>query len=322
MNSIQALELLRDHIRLRQLSLSTERTYLQWARRYIEFLRERPPLHAATSQMKITAFLTALAHRHTSASGQNQALNALLFFYKHALGADPGPIDALRVQQPEHTRQAPSAEDVRRLLATITDTPAHPVRLIVALLYGCGLRVNEALALRVKDVDFEQERLVVRQPKNRRDRIVALPRGLAKPLAEQIRRARGMWEEDHWHGIPVVMPPGPRRTAARSPMSWPWFWVFPGARPARDPRSGRLVRWRCHEAVVQKAMARATADDFDFPLTPHHLRHAYATHALDRGANIRALQLAMGHKSLETTQRYLRSDALDVQSPFDALHGF
>lgn len=320
MNALQALESLRDHVRSRHLSLATERTYALWLRRYMAFLSTRRDLATGTAGEKISAFLNALARNRSSISAHNQALCALVFFYERCLNERPELPDGLHLKRNDHHRLAPTQMDVRRLLCAIGNTPAQPVKLIVSLLYGCGLRLSEVLQLRIKDVDLERGQIVVRNPKNRRDRVVGVPRSLVDGLSSQIRRVRGTWETDHWNGVPVTMPSGPRYAAFHVSGSWPWFWIFPGAKPTRDPRSGRTVRWHCHPAIIRRAMDRVSADhQFATPLTPHHLRHAYATHALDRGANVRALQLAMGHKSLETTQRYLRSDALSVQSPLDAL---
>ncbi len=320
MTTDQALDSLRDQIRRQRLSLSTERTYLQWLRRYVDYLKHHPQLSADPGPKKITDFLTSLAVSRTSASGQNQALAAVLFFYKHVLEQDPGPIKALRVRRPEGHRHAPSQTDTLRLLDSIQDTPQYPIRLVVHLLYGCGLRLNEALDFRMKDVDLDGNRLIIREAKGNKTRIVALPGGLRTALATQMQSVRRIWERDQWNAIPVPLPDRLLEKSRRWEATLAWYWLFPAAKPCLDPRSGRRVRWRCHQATIQRAVGRASDQlGFSLPITPHHLRHAYATHALERGANIRALQLAMGHKSLETTQGYLTSDALNVPSPLDGL---
>ncbi len=320
MKTDQALDALRDQLRRQRRSLSTERTYLQWLRRYVDYLRDHPKLRSATSPDKITAFLTSLAYARGSASGQNQALNALLFFYQHVRGEDPGPIKALRVRRPDTHRHAPTREQTLRLLHAVRDTPSYPIRLIVHLLYGTGLRLNEALDLRMKDVELDRSRLVVRNGKGNKDRVVALPASLRFSIVAQMKAARKIWEADRWKAIPVPLPDRLLSKSRHWESTLAWFWLFPAATTCLDPRSNRRVRWRCHPAVIQRALSKvSTTASFSTPITPHHLRHAYATHALENSANLRALQLALGHKSLETTQGYLRSDALDVASPLDTL---
>ncbi len=320
MTTAQAIEDLRDHIRRQHLSLSTERTYVQWLRRYILHLRNSPDLGSQSTPDKITNFLTGLAHGSASASGQNQALNALLFFYKSVRGEDPGPIKALRVRPPSGHRHAPTVADTAQLLQNVRDTPHYPLRLITQLLYGCGLRLNEALDLRLKDVDLVGTQLVIRQAKGKKNRVLRLPARLVPALSLQIERCRRAWEADRWAGIPVPLPDRLLQKSRQSESALAWFWLFPASSPSRDPRSGRRIRWRCHPTVVQRAIVKANPPaPTSLPITAHHLRHAYATHALDRGANIRALQLAMGHKSLETTQGYLSAESCSVASPLDVL---
>ncbi len=320
MNTHQATTALRDHVRRQHLSFATERTYAQWLRRYIVHLRHNPLLALQSTTEKITAFLTALAHDRASASGQNQALNALLFFYKHVLDEDPGPIKALRVRAPDAHRHAPSLSLTTQLLRNVRDTPHHPTRLITQLLYGCGLRLNEALDLRLKDVDLTSGQLTIRQAKGKKNRTLRLPIRLTPAITLQIESARRVWAADRWQGIPVPLPNRLLQKSRQSEAALAWFWLFPAKAPCRDPRSGRRVRWRCHPSVVQRAIARANpSTKSSLPITAHHLRHAYATHALENGANLRALQLAMGHKSLETTQGYLTAESLSVASPLDVL---
>jgi integrase len=318
MNSAQALEALRLALRRQQCSLATERTYCGWLVRYIRFLRGAPEA-AATREKKVEAFLTELAARRRSASSQNQALNALVFFHAHVLEQPLSGVDALRARRPQRVRVAPPRHVTRAFIEEIEDTPAQPIRLVARLLYGCGLRLNEALALRLKDVDPFARRIWIRDGKHRKDRVVSLPRTLTSALADQMARAEALWREDFRTRVPVPLPGLLRQKTPHAEYSRGWFWLFPAARVCVDPRQGRTVRWRCHEVVVQRAFTRASARLRLSPaLTPHHLRHAYATHCLEDGVNVRALQAAMGHNSLETTMTYLHADALSVESPLDA----
>jgi site-specific recombinase XerD len=250
MNSAQALEALRLSLRRQQCSLATERTYCGWLARYMRFLRLAPE-SAATREKKVEAFLTDLAVNRRSASSQNQALNALVFFHTHALEQPLAGVDALRARRPQRVR-------------------------------------------------------------------VALPRTLTNALADQMARAEALWREDFRERVPVPLPGLLRNKRPHAEYSRDWRWLFPAENVCTDARQGRTVRWRCHEAIVQREFARASARLRLCPaLTPHHLRHAYATHCLEDGVNIRALQAAMGHKSLETTMTYLHADPLSVASPLD-----
>jgi integrase len=312
----QALSEMRVQIRRRHLAVATEKTYCGWLRRFVDFLRRHGD--TGTSEEKIERFLGELAHHRCSASHQNQALNALLFFYRNVKQQSLAGVDALRAVRPSGIRIAPPAASVRALLDEIEDSPAQPFRLVAYLLYGCGLRLNEALGLRLKDVDPAGSRIWIRDAKHHRDRVVALPRTLVDAVAKQAVRAEAMWNEDFLQRVPVTLPGLLGRKFVHAEYSRDWYWLLPAAGRCNDPRQGIVVRWHCHPALVQRAFARASERARLRPsLTPHHLRHAYATHCLEGGVNVRALQAAMGHKSLETTMRYLHADALSVTSPLD-----
>jgi len=314
MNSTEALSRLRDELRRRHHALSTERTYCWWLGRYIAFVRAAPA--DATREEKVESFLTALAHERRSASSQNQALNALVFFHAHVLGRPLVGVNALRARRPDRVRIAPGRMETRALLRALAGTP--PLDLVAHLLYGCGLRLCEALDLRLKDVDVVNSRLWIRDAKHRKDRVVALPCALAEAVAAQVSTGEAAWREDFRHRVPVPLPGLIAGKHPHAEYSRDWRWLFPAAGTCRDPRRSRVVRWRIHQTNVQRAFATASARLGLRPaLTPHHLRHAYATHCLEDGVNVRALQAAMGHKSLDTTMGYLHADALSVVSPLD-----
>jgi integron integrase len=308
---------LKDMARLRHLSLATERAYLMWLRSYIEAVRTYPA--DWTSEQKVEQFLTNEARRGVAASTQNQALNALMFFYGTVLGTPLRDIDALRVRRPAHVRVAISASETRALLSEVQDTGGYATRLVVWMLYGCGLRVTEPLELRRKDVDLEVRRLVIRGAKGGKDRVVELPDILADAMAAQLRVARAVWQADVAAGLPVALPGLLAKKSPRLALTEAWSWVFPAHKPSKHPRTGQPVRWRMHEVNVQRAVRAAAAKaGISSRVTPHLLRHCYATHAHEAGASVRDLQAALGHSQIETTMRYLTPSRTGVTSPLEA----
>ena len=309
---------LREVIRLKHYSYATEDNYVQWLRRYCGFLlayghREQP------SERKFEAFLTHLANNEgVSASTQNQAFNALLFYYKHVRRENLGDVKALRAKRPARMRTAPTRTQVKEILRRVEDVHGYPTRLICFLLYSCGLRVCEPLDLRIKDVDFENSRLFIRDAKGGKDRVVSLSCKLTAALAHQIKIARGFWEYDKAQGIPVSMPGLLGKRHKNAGFYWQWYYVFPSAKPCVCRRSGQTVRHRVHEANVQRAVREASAQvELQGVVTPHNLRHSYATHLLDAGVKMTAVAAAMGHESIETTAGYDHSEPLSVPSPLD-----
>ncbi len=304
----------RDYMRLRHLALSTEQSYRAWLARFMRFLAANP-MPGTASEAKVEAFLSGLARQDVSASTQNQAFNALVMFYREVVRQPLARVDALRANKPVRLREAPSVEETRALLAAVRDVHGYPTRLLTHLIYGCGLRVTEPCNLRVKDVDLRGQRLLVRAAKGDKDRVVALPCSLYAGLRDQLEAARVTWKRDAAAGIPLQLPGLLAKKYPQSRFAWKWAWVFPQHTPCKHPRTGETVRYRLHEANVQLAIRTATGGD----IKPHELRHAYATHSLNRGINPRAIQQAMGHVSLETTMGYLHAEALSVPSPLEGL---
>jgi len=304
-----------DVIRRKHFALSTEQCYCGWLRRYCDYL-VKLPVHLSSEQ-KLERFLTALAKDDVAASTQNQAFNAIIFFYKEALGSELKNIQALRARQPEQVRRAPSQADTLRLITAVQKEAGFTASLAVRLLYGCGLRVTEPLNLRIKDVDLEAAQLIIRSAKGGKDRVVSNPCSTLTDLRDQTEAARVIWKRDQLNQVPVALPHQLAAKYPRAPFDWNWAWLFPAHEPCLDPRTGKLVRWRWHEANVQRAIRKASVQTGLFIL-PHELRHAYATHCLNRGSNPKAIQEVMGHKALETTMAYLHADALSVRSPLDA----
>jgi site-specific recombinase XerD len=309
----EAIVAVSDVCRRKHLALSTEQSYCGWVARYGDFLRKSAPA-GGSHEEKMERWLSALARRGVAASTQNQAFNAALFFYREVLHLDLGNVQALRAKRPAQIRQAPSREDVAAILREARDMAGYPTRLILFLLYGCGLRVSEPLNLRIKDVDLAHERLFIRGAKGGKDRVVGIPRMLVKAIHTQKARAHLLFKLSE---VPVPLPGLLARKYPAAGRSWEWFWLFPARGTCRHPRTGELVRWRCHEANAQRALRNAADRCGVGGITPHHLRHAYATHALEGGSSVRDVQAALGHSSLETTMGYLHPEPSRVRSPLE-----
>lgn len=318
MNTQEILSKLSDVCRRKHLSLATEKSYAGWAKSYIEELLRLP--REWTSEKKAEAYLTKLARRDVAAATQNQALNALNFLYKEIIGTPLGGVDALRVRRPATIRTALAVDEARRLMAAVEDSDGYATRLVVRLLYGCGLRVSEPLELRIKDVDLAEGRLVIRAAKGNKDRLVPLPEAVRGEMAQQLRVARAVAQGDAASGLPVAMPSLLAQKYPKAALQEAWAWVFPANAPVKHPRTGELVRWRMHEVNIQRAVRKAaTKAGIATRVTPHVLRHSYATHVHGAGANARDVQEILGHTKLETTMRYLTPAAPKVPSPLDGL---
>ena len=315
MKAQEALRKLSGTIRLRHFSWATEQAYCAWLVRYMRFLKDGQGAGLASEQ-KAEAFLTQLAYQGVSASTQNQAFNALVFFYREIIGQPLGNVSALRANRPAQIRRAPLPEEVRAMLAAVKNVHGYPTRLIVHLIYGCGLRVTEPCNLRIQDVELRAQRLIIKSAKGNKDRLVALPCSLYAGFRDQIEVARLTWKQDVENRIPIALPGLLAKKYPASALAWKWAWLFPSKTTCVHPRTGHMVRYRLHEANVQKAVREACrAAGVDFK--PHELRHAYATHCLNAGQNPRAIQQAMGHAQLETTMGYLHAEALGVRSPLE-----
>ena len=312
----QALVKTREVIRLRHLAHATEEAYCGWIRRFGRFVGEQCE-PADKPEQKMEAFLTQLARQDVSASTQNGAFNAILFFYREVLKVEIGKVDSLRAKKAVHLRYAPERHEVMALIAALKDEADYPTSLIVKLIYGCGLRVSEPLNLRVKDVLLANSKLVLCGAKGGKDRFVAIPCSLVPELRAQLEFARSVGEKDRLAQLPVKLPGLLAQKYPHWQFSPKWAFLFPAHRPCEF--RGQVVRWRIHEANVQRAVRKA-ARPLGLDITPHHLRHAYATHCLNAGQNPRAIQQAMGHSNLETTMGYLHAEALSVRSPIEFSH--
>ncbi|MDH3414273.1 MAG: integron integrase [Gammaproteobacteria bacterium] len=312
----------REAIRVRHFSLRTEEAYVGWIRRFILFHRKRHP--GDMGEAEVQAFLNHLAvRRSVSASTQSQALNALVFLYRHVVGR---PLDEMgelvRPKRPARLPVVLSVDEVARILKALEGQHW----LIGCLLYGSGLRLMEGVRIRVKDLDFEHRAVVVRDGKGGKDRVVTLPDEMVVPLRRHLEARRTVFERDvaSGHGA-AWLPHGLKRKYPRAPMEWGWQYVFAASRVGRDPRSGAVGRHHIHESAVQRAVKLAVRRaGIVKPATCHTLRHSFATHLLERGADIRTVQEQLGHSNVRTTQVYthvLKRGGLAIKSPLGAALG-
>lgn len=309
---------LREAIRVRHMSLKTEKAYVHWVRRYIFFHGRRHPKDLGAGE--ITAFLNDLAvTRRVAASTQNQALAALLFLYKVVLKMDlPWLEGIVRAKRPRRLPTVLTQQEVQAVLQKLDGTRW----LLVSLLYGAGLRLQECLSLRVKDVDLVGSKLLVRDGKGGKDRVTLLPRSLKAPLAAHLEKVNALHAADLARGFGEA--PLPRALAGKYPKAGyllGWQYVFPSSKHCTDPYTGRAVRYHVHEKTVQRTVQQAVRRaGIVKPAGCHTFRHAFATHLLETGHNIRTVQELLGHKHVETTMIYthvMQHSLNDVRSPVD-----
>lgn len=319
MNLPQTLDAASNVLRFRHMSYRTEQAYLHWIKRFAFWCRNHGE---GGHEDKVRAFLTHLAReREVSASTQNQALNAIVFLYKHVLRADVGDFSGYHpARQPRRLPCVLSREEVGRLLDHL-----HGMHwLIGALLYGAGLRLEECLSIRVKDIDFARRIITVREGKGDKDRAVMLPASVAEPLKHHIETVRRTHVRDLAAGLgDAYMPGALGRKYPRAAKEFGWQFVFPASKPGPDPRTGEIRRHHIHDSAVSKAIksARSLAKIVK-PVGAHTLRHSFATHLLESGTDIRTIQQLLGHADLSTTMIYTHvaeKGAAGVTSPLEHL---
>jgi integron integrase len=312
------LDQVRDAIRLRHLSLRTEEAYLGWIRRFILFHHKRHPNDMGAEEVQV--FLSHLAvHAQVAASTQNVALNALLFLYRYVLHQpwpELGPI--AHAKRPRRLPTVFTQEEVVAVLAQL-----HGMSwLMASLLYGAGLCLMECLELRVKDLEFASQQIVVRNGQGTQDRLTLLPQTLVAPLQRHLIKVQALHEEDVAEGYgDVYLPYALARTSPNAGQAWGWQYVFPTAKRTRDPRSGVERRGHVSATVLQKGVKEAVQRaGIAKHGTCHTLRHAFATHLLEHGYDIRTVQELLGHKDVKTTMVYthvLQRGGKGVRSPLD-----
>jgi integron integrase len=310
------LDQVRDAIRLKHYSYRTEQSYVAWIRRFILFHNKRHPKEMGHAEVE--AFLTSLAvNGQVSASTQNQALSALLFLYCYVLQQElEGPLDAVRAKRSRYLPTVLSKDKVYIILQQVSGVHG----LVLKVLYGSGLRLTEGLHLRVKDVDFAQRQIVVRDAKGHESRVTMLPISLIEPLQVHLQQVRRRHERDLSQGYgSVYLPFALERKYPHADRAWIWQFVFPSFGRSRDPRSGVVRRHHLHESGVQRSLKSAVqAACIAKRVSCHTLRHSFATHLLEDGYDIRTVQELLGHKDVKTTMIYthvLNRGGRGVRSP-------
>lgn len=316
--STRLLDQLRERLRYLHYSLQTEKNYVYWVRWFIRWHHLRHPKNMAA--LEVEAFLSMLANeRHISAATHRQALSALLFLYKEVLDLELPWMQ--EIGRPRLTKRIPvvlTVAEVRQTLALMEGVTG----LLARLLYGTGMRLREGLALRVKDIDFDRNVIIVREGKGGRDRIVMLPATLNSALKDRLAHSRAVWDADRRAQLPgVFLPHTLELKYPRAGQAWSWHWVFPSPTISRDPQSGIVRRHFLYPERLQRALKRAVAQaGVDKPVSVHVLRHSFATHLLQNGTDIRTVQELLGHSDVSTTMIYthaLKMAAGTTSSPLD-----
>jgi integron integrase len=314
MNSQAALELVRNRIRTLHYSYTTEKTYLHWCKRYVNF--QRNGKH--TGKEAVSEFITHLATvEHVSSSTQNQALAAINFLYQ-TLGIDFGNLNDLRAKKEQHIPTVLTKDETFRLIENMTGV----YRIMAEIMYGGGLRLNECLNLRVKEVDFEHRIITLRDTKSNRDRVTLLSTSVIPALVLHLKKVQAQWNEDISNGYgEVELPYALAKKYPHAAFEWGWQYIFPAAGFSKDPRSSRIGRHHIFETSIQRAVKSAARKAGINKLVGcHTLRHSFATHLLEDGVNIRAIQELLGHKKLETTMIYTHvQDISSIVSPLDRI---
>jgi len=308
-------------IRTRHYSIRTEQSYIAWVVRYIIFHNRADP-ESLTSKDIICYLEYLVVKRNVSASTQAQALNALMFLYRHVYKMPMDDIgDFVRAKKPRKLPVVLSVHEVKLLLTHIShDT--H--RLMSSLMYGCGLRLMECTRLRVLDIDFDYKQILIRNGKGKKDRVVPLPEKAFKKLQEQLSRVKDMHLRDLDAGMgKVYMPIALTRKYPNASKELNWQFVFPSVKHSVDPRSGEVRRHHIHESNIQKSIKCAAIQaGINKRVSSHVLRHSFATHLLSSGYDIRTVQELLGHANVSTTMIYthvLNKPGISVNSPLDTL---
>lgn len=297
------LDIVRDKIRFKHYSVSTERTYVHWIKHYILFHQKKHPIDMGKSEIEI--YLTKLATQDkVSPTTQNQAFSAILFLYKEVLGVDMSEwnIQALRAQERKHIPVVLTKDEVKSVLQNIP----MEYSLLVHLMYGCGLRMNEALSLRIKDIDFGFDKIYIWDSKSLKDRTIPLPQKLKSKLLEQVEFVKQLHEQDLEAGFgEVYIPYALEKKYPKSKFETKWQFLFPMTKVSKDPRSETIRRHHVHPKTLGRNIKVASQKaNLNKRVTSHIFRHSYATHLLQAGIDLRSIQELLGHKSVETTMVY------------------
>ncbi len=312
------MDRLREALCSRHYSRRTEQTYCHWVKRFIFFHKVRHP--AEMAEPEINDFLTHLAVKEkVSASTQNQALSALLFLYRHVIGREVGDLGkVIRARKPTRLPVVMTRDEVKAVLSNLSEDKW----LIASLMYGAGLRLMECLRLRVQDIDFSRNEILVRDGKGAKDRITMLPELLKKPLQDHLRKVKAIHEKDLAEGWGrVQMPDALDRKYPNAPADWRWQWVFPQENRWKNTKTTEEGRHHMDESIMQRTVKEAvTSSGITKRASCHTFRHSFATHLLESGYDIRTIQELLGHKDVKTTMIYthvLNYGPKGVRSPID-----
>lgn len=314
----QLLDRVREAVRTRHYSIRTEEAYIRWIRDYILFFNKRHPQELSIKEIGI--FISHLAvKRDVAASTQNQALSALLFLYREVLDQPIEWVDDIeRAKKPKRLPLVLTKDEVRAVLSHLR----AEMWLMASLLYGSGLRLMECVRLRVKDIDFAQLQITVREGKGNKDRVTMLPSSLVEPMQRQLERVKALHQIDVQVGFGhVYLPHALARKYLHADQEWGWQYAFPASKRSCDPRIGRQRRHHIGETTLQKAVKSAVrAAGINKPASCHTFRHSFATHLLEAGYDIRTIQELLGHADLSTTMIYthvLNKGGRGVKSPLE-----
>ena len=314
------LDQVRYVIRVKHFSIRTEEAYVNWIRKFILFHNKRHPNEM--DETYVSEFLTYLAvKKRVAASTQNQALSAILFLYRDVLKKDIGWLDDVeRAKRPARLPVVFTKREVNDILIRLEGTKW----LMGNLLYGSGLRLMECVRLRVKDMDFEYEQIIVRDGKGQKDRVTMLPLSLKEPLQRHLEKVKAIHEADLKAGFGrVYLPFALKRKYPNAEREWGWQYVFPSSKRSEDPRTGIVRRHHIDESVLQRSVKAAIrAANITKPGSCHTFRHSFATHLLEDGYDIRTVQELLGHKDVSTTMIYthvLNKGGKAVRSPLDSI---
>ena len=317
------MDQVRETLRFYHYAYNTEKSYVEWILKFIRFNDKKHPKEMG--KLEIERFLSHLAvNRNVAASTQNQAFNAIMFLYKKVLDI-PMDLD-IRAKRANKRKNLPtvlSKSEVALLISKMSGVS----KVLAALMYGSGLRSLEVIRLRVQDIDFENNHIFVRDPKGGRDRTTLFPKSLHECIREQIVKVKSIHAKDLEEGYgEVYLPSALERKYKKANVSIGWQYLFPSISRSVDPRSGKIRRHHIYKTVLQKAVAKAkNKADIIKRVSPHTLRHSFATHLLENGENICILQVLLGHKDVKTTEIYthvMQKGHEAVASPLDEIESF
>ena len=311
---------MRTRMRVKHMSLFTEKTYIHWVRSFLKFNSSTRPRDL--NETHIVHYLSYIAQkRNVAASTQNQALNAVIFLFKYVLEKNVSALHGIVwARKSKHLPAVLSIDEVKSVLSNLTGIQW----LIGCLLYGTGMRLTEALRIRVKDIDFQRNMILVRDAKGHKDRVVQLPVFLKIPISEQLIVSKKYHELDLANGFgKVSLPYALQRKYPNADKEWIWQYVFPSVKRSMDPLSGQVKRHHLYHSIMEDAVRFAVKKaGINKRVTCHTFRHSYATHLLDNGVDIRTVQVLLGHNNVKTTMIYTHVTAdkgIGTKSPLDVI---